>query len=119
MADDYNDGRIECTAKQLVIHGYYFPWGSKRIAFSSIKALQRVDLTLLRGKLRIWGTANVGYWANLDPARPKKSVGFIVDAGKSVKAFITPDDADRFDAVVRERAHLGPDSGASTPSPFL
>ena len=80
---DYNDGNIECTANDLKIHGYYFPWGTKVVPYRSIKAVQRVDLGPLRGKLRIWGTGNMKYWANLDTKRPKKNDGIDSRCGQS------------------------------------
>jgi hypothetical protein len=69
--------------------------------------------------LRIWGTGNFKLWANLDTKRPHKNVAFIIDNGKSVKPFVTPDAPDAFEAVVRERAGLGPSTGESAPSPFI
>jgi len=119
MSEDYNDGRIELDGRGLHIHGYYFPWGSKVIPYGSIKGVQRVALTNLRGKWRIWGTGNLGYWANLDSTRPKKRIGFVIDAGQSVRPFVTPEDPDTFETELRARAGLGPSDGTATPSPFL
>jgi hypothetical protein len=116
---DYDDGIIECDSNALHIRGYYFPWGTKVIAYSKVKGVQRVELSTLRGKLRIWGTANFHYWANLDTKRASKSVGLILDIGKPVKPFITPSDADAVEHLLRERAGLGPGDGSSPPSPFL
>lgn len=118
MALDYDDGTIKCDSDGVDIRGYYFPWGSKRVHYGQIKGLQRVDMSALKGKWRIWGTGNFTVWANLDTKRPKKSVAFIIDNGHSVKPFITPDDPDAVESVIRERAKLGPSTG-STPSPFL
>jgi hypothetical protein len=116
---DYNDGNIECDTSDLRIHKYYFPWGTKVIPYKEIKGVQRVDLGALRGKYRIWGTSNLNYWASLDSKRPSKKVGLILDLGKSVKPFITPDDPDAVERLLRERAGLGPSDGSSSPSPFL
>ena len=38
--------------------------------------------------------------ASLDPSRPHKQVGFLVDTGRYVQALITPDDAEAFATVV-------------------
>ncbi len=119
MSDDYLDPRISCDARGLHIRGYYFPWGTKDVPYSSIKGLRRFEMSALRGKWRIWGTGNFKYWANLDPGRPNKSVGLLVDVGRRVQPFITPDDPDAAEAVMRERAGLGPSDGASTPPPFV
>jgi hypothetical protein len=101
---EYKDRWIECTDHDIVVHGYYFPWGSKRIPYTAIKALDRFTLSALRGKGRIWGSGDFRHWANLDPARPRKSAGFTVDLGRHVVPVLTPDDPDSFERVVR--AHL-------------
>ncbi len=119
MSEDYDDGRIVCDATALRIHWYYFPFGTKVIPYGRIKGVRRFDLTPLRGQWRIWGTGNFKYWANLDPARPQKKTGLLIDVGTSVQPFITPDDADAVEALVRERSHLGPDEGGTTRSPFI
>ncbi|HVX47065.1 MAG TPA: hypothetical protein VHC49_24450 [Mycobacteriales bacterium] len=101
----YRDRWIECTDDALRIRGYYFPWGTKRIPYRSIKGVERVTLTLFGGKGRIWGTGNPRYWLNLDPQRPQKDAGLIIDAGKRIRPIITPDDADAVEAILRE--HIG------------
>jgi hypothetical protein len=117
MVDDYQDNGIICGDSALELRHYYL-WGSKKVRYSSIANVQRVTLTALKGKARIWGTANMEYWANLDTKRMSKKEGLVLDLGKRVKAFITPDDCDRVEALIRERAHLGP-AGPTIPAPFL
>jgi hypothetical protein len=70
--------------------------------------VRRVELGAFSGRARIWGTANPRYWASLDPQRPKKKVGLILDVGRFVRPFITPDDVDAVEALIRECANLGP-----------
>lgn len=96
----------------------YYPWGSKTIPYSSIKGVQRISLSGLKGRGRLWGTANLHYWANLDTKRTKKTVGLILDVGKSVKPYITPDDTDTLENLLREKAGLGP-AGPTVPSPLI
>ena len=117
MADSYHDKGIICGSDTVEIRHYYL-WGSKKVPYSSIVAVQRVTLTALKGRLRLWGTANMAYWANLDTKRSSKQEGLVLDLGKRVKAFITPDDVDRVESLLRERAHLGP-AGPTIPAPFL
>jgi hypothetical protein len=119
VSQDYDDGIIACDTDGLVIRGYYFPWGSKHIRYGEIKGLDRVTMSTLKGQWRIWGTGNFHYWANLDTKRSKKKVAFIVDSGKSVKPFITPDDPDAVEAIIRDRAGLGPSTGDTNPAPFI
>ena len=101
---DYADRWISCTSKGIEVRGYYFPWGSKHIAWGALKGVRRVTLGPLRGKARIWGTGNFRYWASLDPKRPTKSTAFLLDVGKAVKPFITPDDPDGFAVSLAEHA---------------
>jgi hypothetical protein len=99
--EPYRDRWIECTGTEIVVRGYYFPWGTKRIRYTSIRSLERFEMTALRGKGRIWGSGDLRHWANLDPERPNKSVGFFLDVGRRVIPFLTPDDPDRFEEIVR------------------
>ena len=105
--DTYRDSLVECADDEIRIHGYYFPWGTKRIAYSDVRVVRRVALSALRGRGRIWGTANPNYWANLDPHRPRKRTGLILDLGRHVKPFITPDDPDAAAAAILAHTDIG------------
>ena len=116
---DYDDARVQCTDTTVNLRAYYFPWGTKRIAYSSIRGMTRVEMGPLRGRARIWGTANPGLWANFDPGRPKKKFALVLDLGKRVKPFVTPDDLDAVETLIRERAHLGPTDGPPALGPII
>jgi hypothetical protein len=107
---EYKDHWIECRDAELFVRAYYFPWGTKRIRYSAIKSLDRFAMTALGGKWRIWGSGDLRHWANLDPGRPRKSVGFFLDVGRRVIPFLTPDDPEAFERVLR--AHMGPTSAS-------
>lgn len=109
----YQDGAIGVTEDALTIKGYYFPGVVKRVPLAGIRSVRQVHMAALRGRGRIWGTANWGYWANFDPRRPRKAVAFLVDSGKSVKAFVTPDDPDAFGTALRERGAEITDGGSA------
>ena len=102
------DRWIECTPDAVEIRVYYFPWGTKRIPYGSIRSVRRVDMGAFTGRARIWGTTNPHYWAHLDPRRPGKKMGLILDLGRFVRPFITPDDPDAVEAAIIERAKVGP-----------
>jgi hypothetical protein len=108
---EYRDSRIECDNTGVRIHAYYFPWGTKRIAYPSIRSMERFSLTTFGGKGRIWGTGDFRHWANLDPGRPHKEVGFRLDLGKRIVPMVTPDRPDEFEAVVKEHSHIGRQAG--------
>jgi hypothetical protein len=113
----YQDRWITCDDDRIRIRGYYFPWGTKRIPYSRIRAVRRVELGAARGRARVWGTANPRYWASLDPRRPRKQTALILDIGARVKPFITPDDPDAF--IQNLSAHTAmrdlPDQGRRGP----
>jgi hypothetical protein len=117
MVENYREKEIVCGTDVVEIRHYYL-WGSKKVPYGSIKGVQRVSLSALKGRARIWGTANMGYWANLDTARPSKKEGLVLDLGKSVKPFITPDDVDHVESILRDRAGLGP-AGPTIAGPFI
>jgi hypothetical protein len=110
MGIEYQDKWITCTAEGVDVRGYYFPWGTKHITYPEVRGVERIEMSALRGRGRIWGTANPGYWASFDPGRPGKSVAFVFDLGKRVRPFITPADPGSFEAAVS--AHTGPFTGS-------
>jgi hypothetical protein len=106
MVGTYRDRWIECTPHEIRVRWYYFPWGTKVFPYSRIREVRRLRLDLLHGKWRISGTANPRYWASLDPSRPRKQVGFLIDVGRRMQALITPDDADAFATVVGQHVDI-------------
>jgi hypothetical protein len=102
----YKDSRIECTESEVLVRGYYFPWGTKRIPYTAIRSLERFTMSALRGKGRIWGSGDLRHWANLDPGRTRKEAGFFLDLGRRMIPFLTPDNPDEFERVIREHADL-------------
>ncbi|HSQ38050.1 MAG TPA: hypothetical protein VLS92_09185 [Acidimicrobiia bacterium] len=100
----YRDRWIECSPTQLVIRGYYFPIGlAKRINYRRIRRVERFEMGPWSGQWRIWGTTSPRYWAHLDPSRPRKTVGLILDLGGFVHPWITPDDPGAVEAVITAR----------------
>lgn len=101
MEESYTDPRIEAGAAGLRIRHYYLPIGDKRIDWEAIRSVGRVEIGPLRGRLRLWGTANPRYWANRDFSRFHKKQGFLLDLGRHVQPFITPDDPAAFERALR------------------
>lgn len=96
----YKDRWIECTAQAVLIRGYYFPWGTKRVPYDSILKVRRVPIGGFTGRGRIWGSTTLEYWASLDPARPRKKEALILNTGRGIQPFITPDDPNAVAAII-------------------
>jgi hypothetical protein len=112
MSTLYRDRWIECTDDAVLIHGYYFPWGTKRVPYSAIRTVRRVPLGS-SGRGRIWGSTTLRYWASLDPGRPGKATALILDTGAWILPFITPDDPAAVEAVIL--GHSGAESVTGPP----
>ncbi|HEX5268050.1 MAG TPA: hypothetical protein VFW24_14890 [Acidimicrobiales bacterium] len=100
----YDDGRISCDDHGLRV-AWYYPWGTKRIPYASIRGVSDLRLSganRLR-RWRIWGSGDFVHWWNLDPGRPKKSVALVLDTGGRIRPTITPDDPDAVRRIVTER----------------
>ncbi len=105
--DRYDDGRIVCDDEGLLIRRYY-PWGAKRVPYSSIRQVDRLSLTggnAVR-RWRIWGSGDFVHWWNLDPARPRKRVALVLEVGQRVLPTITPDEPDEVERIIREHANF-------------
>ncbi len=104
----YDDGGIACDDTGLIIRRYY-PWGTKRVPYASIREIRQRPLTRVRGKWRIWGSGDLKHWWNLDWRRPKKELALEIDTGRWVHPTITPDDPDAVARVLSEHLnHEGP-----------
>lgn len=100
----YDDGRVKCDDDGLVVRWYY-PWGTKRIPYRSIRGCTTFELSPVRGKWRIWGSGDFVHWYNLDPGRPNKQSGIEIDVGGRIRPTITPDDAGAVAHIITE--HTG------------
>jgi hypothetical protein len=103
----YQDRRITCTGDGLRISAYYAPIPfPKRIPYHRIVGVETVAMGTLTGKWRIWGTARPDRWAHLDRKRPSKTTALVIDTGRFVKPFITPDDPERVRQIIEQ--HMTP-----------
>jgi hypothetical protein len=100
----YSDRWISCDDHAVTIRGYYFPWGSKRIAYGKIRSAVVAPTASGSGKARIWGTANPTLWASLDPQRPSKDRALILDVGARIRPFLTPEDIDAVAQVIHRKS---------------
>jgi hypothetical protein len=89
-----------------VVRCYYLWGGTKTIPYAAIRSARAVDISTFHGMGRIWGTGNPRYWASLDPGRPRKTTALILDLGRPVSPFLTPDDAGRVAEIIRQQSGL-------------
>lgn len=116
MTELYRDTYISCTETGIDVRWYYL-WGSKHIPYSHVRSAKIITLTALRGKYRIWGSGDFRHWASLDPGRPGKEKGIVLDLGAMVSPLLTPDDVPAFTQVLADWA--GPDVVKEAgPGPF-
>jgi hypothetical protein len=99
----YDDGQIACDDRGLIVRRYY-PWGTKRIPYGSIRSVKRLPLKRFRGRWRLWGSGDFKHWWNLDPGRPHKAVALEIDVGGRILPTITPEDPDVVDQILAEHA---------------
>lgn len=85
----------------------------------AIRDVRRVRLGLTRGKGGVWGTANPRYWASLDPRRAAKDTGLVLDLGRLVRPFITPDDPDAVEACIRAHTEVAAADAVPAPGPIV
>jgi Bacterial PH domain len=99
-AKPYDDGKIACDSTGLLIRWYY-PWGSKRIPYTSIRSIHRLPIRIRRW--RLWGSGDLRHWWNLDFSRPRDKVALDIDTGHWIHPTITPDDPDTVERILNER----------------
>jgi hypothetical protein len=60
--ETYSDKLVEISQDAILIHNYYFPFGSKRIVLIDIESITVYAPSLLIGKYRYWGTGDFQTW---------------------------------------------------------
>jgi hypothetical protein len=103
----YDDGRIACDEQGLAIRWYY-PWGSKRISYASLRGVASLPLVGANRvrKWRIWGSGDFVHWWNLDPGRGRKKVALVLDVGGRVRPTITPDEPAAVERIINEHLRV-------------
>ena len=97
----YDDGRIALDDAGLIIRLYY-PWGTKRVPYTSIRAVKNRPLSGATGKWRIWGSGDFVHWWNLDRHRPDKDVALEIQTARRIRPMITPDDPQTVERILNE-----------------
>ena len=100
--ETYDDGGVACDRDGVIIRRYY-PWGAKRVAYTSIKGVTELPLTGQNAvrKWRIWGSGDFVHWWNRDTGRPNKKVALVLDVGRRVRPTITPDDPETVERIIK------------------
>ena len=96
----YDDGKIACDDRGLVIRRYY-PWGAKTIPYGAIRSVRHLSPLGVR-KWRLWGSGDLVHWWNLDRGRPKKQLALEIDTGHHIHPTITPDDPHTVERILTE-----------------
>lgn len=101
----YEDDQVRCDDEAITIKNYYFPMASKRIPYSLIRGVERVELTGMNAmrRWRIWGSGDFIHWWNLDRHRPSKSVALVLETGHTVRPTITPNDPDAVETILTHK----------------
>jgi hypothetical protein len=66
----YSDKLVEITNNSILFRNYYFPLGSKRVAFSDVDTVEAKEASTRNGKWRIHGTLDFRTWFPRDWKRP-------------------------------------------------
>ncbi len=100
---EYDDGGVACNEHGLLIRHYY-PWGAKRIAYTSIKSVTELPLSGANRarKWRIWGSGDFVHWWNLDTRRPQKDLALVLDVGATVRPTITPTEPEAVQRILAQ-----------------
>lgn len=99
----YDDGKVACTDRGLVIRHYYFPAGAKSIPYSKIQQVRRVPLRSMGARVKIHGSTDFVHWFNFDMRRLRKDVALIIVTAGRVRPVITPDDVNSVTAELAAR----------------
>ena len=99
----YSDKRIEVGDTGVRMKWYYFPFGTKTVAFNAIDRVLEHDMGTGAGggRWRIWGSGDLKHWMPLDSARRRKTWMYIfILNGSRMRPCLTPDEPEAFKAAL-------------------
>ncbi len=103
----YSDKLVEITDEGIRFHVYYFPLGSKSVAWKDIERVITQPAFVGTGSWRLWGTSSPRYWFPLDWSRPKRDrVFLLVQKSKRMRIGFTVVDSGRVSELLRARGLL-------------
>ena len=104
----YDDGSLQITNDELIIHQFYFPFSRpRRLRLDSIQRVELKPLTLRDGKGRIWGMGLGPIWFHSDALRFFKKHYIQVDTGAVIKIGLTPMRLGDFFQILRKQIAPG------------
>lgn len=98
----YHDGRVTMDRDHITLHGYYLPFGRKRIAYDDIRGVHEWPLTGSRA-YRVHGLGRGRVWYARDARRGERTVALLLNTGSWLRPVVTPDEPAKVARLLRER----------------
>ncbi len=103
----YSDKLVEMTEDGIRFRAYYFPAGSKNVAWPDIERVIAQRPSVWTGSWRLWGTASPRYWFTLDLRRPSRDrIFLLVRRNTWMRIGFTVEDSALVSAILRDRGLL-------------
>lgn len=105
----FSNSFVTCYPDYLTIHLYYFPFGNKKVKYSSIRSCEfrsTNDIDMFNYKL--WGMSLSPIWWHCDMSRLSRKYYILIDANQWPQIGITMDDKDIVHVfnLIRQRIFL-------------
>lgn len=103
----YEDKFVKITDNDLTIFWYYFPFGNNKIiSLKDIKNIELEELTLLKGKYKLWGMNLNLIWFAMDFKRPKRHNFISIDTTKKIKPAFTSDKTEEIYNILKAKLKI-------------
>ncbi len=105
----YADSVVRMGDDGIVISGYYWPIGRKRIPYIEIRGFASRPLRAWHGQYRVQGVDHRGRWYSRDRHRGEKEQAIDLTVGRLIHPVLTPDDVDAVLEILDQKANKVPD----------
>jgi hypothetical protein len=103
----YSDKLVEITQDSILLRNYYFPFGSKRVAFAKVRGIEVKEDVSTSEKWRIQGTMNFLTWYPRDWRRPTRDrVFYISFPERKWRIAFTVEDSSKVESVLSDQGLL-------------
>ena len=108
----YRDDVVKLNDSQVVIRHYYWPFGSKRVPYTSIAGYHRRPLKAWHGQFRVHGIDQKGRWYSRDRHRGEKETAIDLSIGRRIRPVLTPHDVEKVTEILDNQIARAGDPGS-------
>ncbi len=102
----YSDKLVEISDESILVRGYYYPFGDKRLDLKDIESIIVQKPTLMNGKYRYYGSGDFRTWFPPDNRTSRDKIFIIKIKNKWWRVGLTVENSQAFQNVIKDKCSV-------------